>query len=81
MASTVPLTSKFTTARTQLAVALCVIVSVCIVSHSMCDAQINYELRAACFTSINLNTRNLKYTKETRYPLLFYSQMCVTCNA
>ena len=46
MTATVLLTSNFTTARTQLADALCVlaIASVCIVSHSMCDAQVNYEL-------------------------------------
>ena len=66
VAPTVPLTSKFTTARTQLAVALCVITSVCIVLHSMCDAQ------------INLDTSNLKTAKETRYLLLFYAQMCVS---
>ena len=50
MAPTVLLTSKFTTARMRLTVALCVLViaSVCIVSHSMCDAQINYESLESC---------------------------------
>ena len=61
MAPTVPLTSKFTTARTQLTFALCVIVivSVCIVSHSMCDVQINYESLESCL----LHEYKLKCTK------------------
>ena len=40
VAPIVLLTSKFTTARMQLALAVCVIASVCIVSHSMLDAQV-----------------------------------------
>ena len=61
MAPTVPLTSKFITAHTRLVVALCVLViaSVCIVSHSMCDVQINYESLESCL----LHEYKLVHTK------------------
>ena len=78
MAPTVPLMSKFTTARMRFAFALCVITSVCIVSHSMCDVQMNYESLESCL----LHEYKLMYTKlrkiRNKYLFLFYAQMCVS---